>query len=438
MQRENAIQIFTSAIAAVQPAWLLQQHLSLSKDALIIGQHNIPKQTYRHIYIIGAGKAAAAMAVHTEKILGDEIHGGLVTTKNGHTLLTKKITIKEAAHPVPDEKGVEAVAQTLQLLKKATKDDIIICLISGGASALWCDVPPGITLREVQATFDQLLRSGAAIHEMNAVRKHLSGIKGGQLIRHCNKARVYSMIISDVPGDDLAVIASGPTVADASTFQEAHDILSKYHLYPSLPQSIRAHIEKGRQGIIAETPKPGDPLFNNTVNNIIGKNEAALLAAAQQAEALGYQTQILPQVVGDAEEAAKKLVALALEHKGNKPVCILQGGETTVKVTGQGKGGRNQHFALAALNEIKNLPAEKDPANIVILSGGTDGTDGPTDAAGAVVSQHTLTLANQKGLNIETYLKEQDAYNFLEQTDGLLKTGPTQTNVMDIMMALVQ
>jgi glycerate 2-kinase len=434
-ERQKAIHIFTAAVAAVQPAQLLQQHLAATNSGLLISGIDIPKNTFNKLYIIGAGKAAAAMAVEAEKILGDYLSAGLVTTKYGHSLPTQTITIKEAAHPVPDENGVEAVAQTLQLLKQVTQEDIVICLISGGASALWCDVPPGISLTEVQATFDQLIRSGANISEINAVRKHLSGIKGGQLVRHCNGARVWALIISDVPGDDLSVIASGPTVADSSTYQDAYNILSTYRLWPGLPQSVRAHIEQGIQGTIAETPKPGDPLFDKVTNTIIGNNQLALQAAAQQAAALGYHTQVLiPLITGDATAAAKQLVAQALTYKGNKPVCILQGGETTVQVTGHGKGGRNQHFVLAALYELNKLSNEKE--DMIILSGGTDGSDGPTDAAGGVVDTTTLAMAAQQQLNIEAYLKDHDAYHFLQQTGSLLFTGPTQTNVMDIMMAI--
>jgi glycerate 2-kinase len=439
MQRNHAVEIFKSATAAVQPAQLLQEHLAVTKDALVIGGHQVPKQAIRHLYVVGAGKAAAAMAVETEKILGDHIREGLVTTKYDHALPTRIIKILEAAHPVPDEKGVLAVSNTVELLKKATKNDLVLCLISGGASALWCDVPAGMTLQEVQTTFDQLIKSGAAIHEINTVRKHLSGIKGGQLIRHCGEAKVFSLLISDVTGDDLEVIASGPTVADPSTFQDAHGILLKYNLWPVLPQSIRLHIKKGMQGSITETPKPDDPLFSNTINRIIGNNQVAVMAAARKAQDLGYHTHVVPQLItGEAESEAKKLVSFACTYQGDKPLCILQGGETTVRVSGKGKGGRNQHFVLAALTELNKRNHEDEWNKITILSGGTDGTDGPTDAAGAVGDQEVLNLALQKNLSLEAYLKNQDAYHFFEQTNGLLITGPTQTNVMDIMIALVK
>lgn len=439
MKRENITKIFKTAIARVQPAHLLQQQLAVKENALLIGGQLIEKHTFDHIYIIGSGKATAAMAAATETILGHLVREGLVVTKYGHSLHTVKIRILEAAHPVPDKNGVEAVTQTLQLLEKVTKRDIVICLISGGASALWCDVPFGITLPEVQATFDQLIRSGASIHEVNTVRKHLSGIKGGQLVRHCHGARVFSLIISDVPGDDLEVIASGPTVADTCTFQDAQAILSHYNLLPLLPQSVQQHIEKGCKGMSAETPKPGDPVFKNTVNKIIGNNRMAVDAATKQATEMGYHTYVMPALItGDVEAEAKKLVALALHYRGKKPACIIQGGETTVKVTGRGKGGRNQHFALAALNELNKTQGKSGLNDICILSGGTDGTDGPTDAAGAVIDKETLHLAAQKNLDIEAYLREQDAWHFLKQTDSLLITGPTQTNVMDIMIAIVQ
>ncbi|AXY77343.1 glycerate kinase [Paraflavitalea soli] len=438
MQREKAVQIFQSAIESVQPAHLMQEHLVYHQGVLTICGQSIPREAFRQVYVIGAGKAAAAMATETEKILGDLISDGLITTKYGHALPTQKIKIREAAHPVPDEKCVAAVAETLQLLEKVTDQDIVICLISGGASALWCDIPPGATLSEVQTTFDLLIRSGAAIHEINTVRKHLSGIKGGQLIRHCRDAKVFSLIISDVPGDDLAVIASGPTVADTSTFQDAHAILAKYNLLKRLPQSVQKHMEQGRNGLIPDTPKSGDPLFQHTSNTVIGSNRVAVDAAAKKAKALGYQTHIISSLItGDAGKEATKLVNTAIQYKGEKPACIIQGGETTVQVTGGGKGGRNQHFALTALYELSKCD-KSTAGNITILSGGTDGTDGPTDATGAVVDEETVHQAAQKNLDITTYLNNHNAYPFLELTGSLVITGPTQTNVMDIMIALIQ
>ena len=401
----------------------------------MISGHALP--AVRNLYIIGAGKAAAAMAAVTEALLGDRISAGVVVTKYGHSLPVERLKILEAAHPAPDKKSVQAVSRTLELLREATGEDVVLCLISGGASALWCDTPPGITLAEVQATFDQLVRCGASISEVNTVRKHLSGIKGGQLIRYCGGARVFSLVISDVPGDALDVIASGPTVADPSTFEDAWSVLVQYELTGLLPSPVVEHIHKGCRGVVPETPKPGDPIFRNCVSRVIGSNRVAVLAAEREARALGYFTQVVPGLVtGDAEAEARKLVAYAAGYKGEEPLCIIQGGETTVKVTGGGKGGRNQHFALAALKALQN---EEEPIsrNITILSGGTDGTDGPTDAAGGVADRHTQQVAAEKHLHPDRYLENHDAYHFLQQTGSLLMTGPTQTNVMDLMIALV-
>lgn len=437
-ETEDALQIFLSAVAAVHPAQLIPQHLRVSESALHICGLEIPKHSFQHIYIIGAGKASAAMAVAAENILGNLITDGLVTTKYGHGLPLKKLRIQEAAHPVPDEQCVQAVVATIQLLRKATVHDLVICLISGGASALWCDVPAGISLQEAQATFSLLLQSGAGIGEINIVRKHLSAIKGGQLVRHCNGARVFSLIISDVPGDNLEVIASGPTVADGSTFSEAFDILSKYKLLDKLPAGILQHLKNGLQGKQEETPKPGDELFHNTINTIIGTNRIALMAAEEKARQLGYHTLVIAeQATADAAIIAKGLVALALANSDHPKLCVLQGGETTVQVTGQGKGGRNQHIALAALCELNLQQSKKPVQGITIFSGGTDGTDGPTDAAGAVANIAVLDAAVRKNLSPQQYLEQHDAYNFFLQAGGLIITGPTQTNVMDIMMALV-
>jgi glycerate-2-kinase len=436
MTRQHATQIFSAAITAVQPATLLPQYLSVNDGVITLGEQRLMRSSFQNLYVVGAGKASAAMAVATEQILGDLITDGLVTTKYGHSLPCERIRIMESAHPVPDENGVQAVKQTLALLNQATSDDLVICLISGGASALWCDVPPGVTLPDVQVTFDLLIRSGAAIDEINTVRKHLSAVKGGQLIRQCGGARVVTFLISDVPSNDLDVIASGPTVADASTFQDAYAILSAYGLISQLPEHIGKHLDKGLTGQIPDTPKPGDPLFARTASTVIGSNQIAVLAAANEAKALGYQTQVVPELVtGDAVAEAQQLVRRAIQYQGNKPLCIIQGGETTVNVTGSGKGGRNQHFVLAALNELAHLaPSQR---SLTILSGGTDGTDGPTDATGALVDGDTLILAQQKQLSIDSYLSNQDAYHFFNQTDSLLITGPTQTNVMDIMLAII-
>lgn len=435
MSRQHAIEIFNAAVSAVHPSQLLRKSLYVDEDSLIVAGKAIHRSSFNNLYVIGAGKASAAMSIEVENILGPLITASLVTTKYKHALPTARIKIVEAAHPVPDHNCVIAVNDTLELLKKTTSDDVVICLLSGGASALWCDVPNGATVEDVQSVFNFLIKSGAGIDEINVVRKHLSGIKGGQLIRHCNGASVFTLIISDVPGDDLSTIASGPTVPDDSTFTNAYSVLSKYRLLSKLPRSILVHIERGTKGLIPETPKPGDPIFTNSFNKIIGSNSIALQAAADKAAELGYNVNKIDRVItGDAAGEAKTFVSLAAKYDGNKPLCILQGGETTVKVTGSGKGGRNQHFALVALHELSKQSSTK---KITILSAGTDGTDGPTDAAGAVINNETPGIAAAKNLSIGKYLGNHDAYHFFEKTGNLVKPGPTQTNVMDIMMALV-
>ncbi|MGZ8511783.1 MAG: glycerate kinase type-2 family protein, partial [Chitinophagaceae bacterium] len=276
IEQQHAVEIFNTAVEAVQPAQLLPSRIFVEQGTLTIFDHRFPAGSVQNIYVIGAGKASAAMAVETEKILGTLLKSGIVTTKYKHALLCKKIKILEASHPVPDQSCINAIDETLEFLKQVTENDLLICLLSGGASALWCDLVPGITLKEMQTTFDSLIKSGAAIHEINVIRKHLSNIKGGQLIRHCNGATVFSLIISDVPGDNLDIIASGPTVGDDSTFSEAYAILSKYGLLSQLPHSIHLHFEKGLKGLVTETPKQSDSLFRRTINRIIGTNKLAI------------------------------------------------------------------------------------------------------------------------------------------------------------------
>lgn len=436
--KQDAFQIFNAAIASVQPAQLLPWYLAVDNNNMTIADQVIPFHSFQNIYIIGAGKASAAMAVATENIIGDYITRGLIITKYNHALPCKKIKVTEGAHPVPDENCVNAVKQTIQLLQQVTAKDIVLCLISGGASALWCDVPVGLTLAEVQTTFDKLIKSGATIGEINTVRKHLSSVKGGQLIKHCNGARVFAFIISDVPGDDISVIASGPTVGDASTFNDAFAVLAKYDFFHQLPNNIQTYINKGLEGSVADTPKSNDPLFQFTTNFIIGSNATAIRAAAKQAATLGFVVCVNDKLItGGCEEEAKKFSNNALAYIGEKPVCFIQGGETILKVTGSGKGGRNQHFVLSSLYELCKEQHFNNNTNILVLSGGTDGTDGPTDATGAIADINTCQFAEEKHLSIEDYLHNHDAYHFFEQTNGLIITGATQTNVMDIMLAIV-
>lgn len=436
--KEKAIQIFEAAVAAVQPKRLMPAYLFIDQNRLHILDRHFFLHELPNIYIIGAGKASAAMAATAEAILGDFITAGMVVTKYGHVLPLQKITCMEAAHPVPDEAGIEATEKTIKLLQQAGKNDIVICLISGGASSLWIDIPDDATLFDVQATFNILLQCGATIEEINTIRKHLSAIKGGQLLQHAPKANWFTFIISDVPGDDLSVIASGPTVADNSSFADVKNIVEKYALGNQLPASILKHINDGVKGWVNETPKPGDTIFKHVQNKIIGNNSIALQAAEKKAKEFGYHIALVDgNMKGDVAIVGEKIMNRCKKYSGKKPACILFGGETTVKVTGKGKGGRNQQLALSVLVQL----AQKEDSNLnyqlTLLSAGTDGTDGPTDAAGAITNKEIMRLTQEKKLDAHRYLDDNDAYHFFEQTGGLVKTGATQTNVMDLVVVLI-
>jgi len=436
--RNNAIKIFKAAVAAVHPEKLVPAHLFIQDDSLHIFYQQFLLTKLPDIYVIGAGKASAAMAKAVEDILGKKITAGLVIAKNDHSLPLKNIVCIEAAHPVPNEQGLAATAATIQLLKQVKENDIIICLISGGASSLWIDAPPGASITDVQQTFELLLKSGASIDEVNTIRKHLSSIKGGQLLRHAPKANWFSLIISDVPGDDLSVIASGPTVPDHTTFEDVNGLLQQYNLRSQLPPSILQHFENTNKILTAETPKSGDPIFKQVVNTIIGSNAIALETAAATAKELGYHIAFInPGLTGDAATVGRELIHTAKKYSGTKPACFLSGGETTVTVTGKGKGGRNQHLVLSALLELEAMADQKFSNTITFLSAGTDGTDGPTDAAGAIADGETLSMVYKKQLDAQHYFEDNDSYHFFEQTGSLIITGATQTNVMDLVVVIV-
>jgi hydroxypyruvate reductase len=436
--RKKAIQIFEAAVAAVQPVQLIPAHLFIKVNQLHILDQPFLLHELPNIYIIGAGKASAAMAATTEAILGNFITAGIVVTKYGHALPLQKITCIEAAHPVPDEAGIEATKKTIQLLQQAGNNDIIICLISGGCSSLWIDIPDGATLNDVQKTFNLLLQCGANIEEINTIRKHLSAIKGGQLLQHAPKANWFTFIISDVPGDELSVIASGPTVADNSRFADVKNIVEKYALGNQLPASILKHINDGVNRLVSETPKPGDTIFKQVQNKIIGNNGIALQAAEEKAKEFGYQILLVDEnMKGDAATFGKEIMNRCKQYSGNKPACILFGGETTVKVTGKGRGGRNQQLVLSALIELHKKEKTNLNLQLIILSAGTDGTDGPTDAAGAIADKEIVRIALENKLDAQHFLADNDAYHFFEQTGGLVKTGATQTNVMDVVVVLI-
>ena len=436
--RNDAFKIFSAAVRAVQPQYLLPKHMRWQNNQLRLGEQLFDQHNINKLFIIGAGKASAAMAREAEIVLGNRINAGVIVTKYDHAFKLKTIECIEAGHPVPDENSLLAGRETIRLLKSAGEKDVVVALISGGASALLVDCAPGVLLPELQIVFNKLLQSGATIEEMNTVRKHLSaGIKGGQLLRTAAPATVISFILSDVIGDPLDIIASGPTVADRSTFAEAWDIVRKYQLTEKLPVSIIRWLQQGLTKQIPDTPKPGDPIFNKSHNYLIGTNRIALEAAATMAKDLHYTPVIITdELKGEAKDKAKELVLQAQQYKGPRPACLLLGGETTVTINNPGKGGRNQEFALAALVELQKAFPNSEGMPVV-LSAGTDGTDGPTDAAGAVVDAAVIKLAAQRKLIAEDYLTQNDSYNFFHQSGGHVITGPTQTNVMDIVVVLI-
>ena len=377
------------------------------------------------------------MAKAVERVLGSQISGGLINVKYGHTAKLKRIELNQCGHPDPDEAGVRGAAQIAAIAGQAGERDLVICVISGGASALLPAPAAPVTLAEKQAITRLLLHCGAVIGEINAVRKHISSIKGGQLARLAFPATVISLLLSDVIGDSLDVIGSGPTVADASTFADAQTVLRKYGIDRKAPAAVRERIERGVGGEIPETPKPGDPALSRTQNLVVGSNILAVTAAAAKARELGLRTMVLSTFIeGETRDVARMHAAIARQARVygqpvRGPACIITGGETTVTIRGDGKGGRNQEFALAAAIDLDGLD------DVLILSGGTDGTDGPTDAAGALADGRTCQRAAKLGLSAKEYLANNDSYHFFEPLGDLLITGPTNTNVMDVRLILI-
>jgi len=393
---------------------------------------------FQNIFVIGAGKASARMAAAIEKVPRLRIAGGLLNVKYGHTARLRRVELNECGHPVPDENGVAGARRIAGIAQAAGPHDLVICLISGGASALLSLPADGISLADKQATTKALLASGADIHELNTVRKHLSAIKGGQLARMASPASVLTLLLSDVVGDELDVIGSGPTVPDRSTFVEALEIVKRYGLTRRLPKAVRRRLERGAAGRIEETPKPGDAAFARTKNVIVGTNRGAVNAAAKAARALGFRTVVLSTMIeGEARTIALVHAAIAREIRASgqpvkAPACVISGGETTVTLSKEhGLGGRNQEFVLAAVREIDGLK------NVVMLAAGTDGTDGPTDAAGAIADGRTIARAAAARLDSRAMLARNDSYHFFESLSDLIRTGPTGTNVADVHILLV-
>lgn len=436
--RHDAIAIFRAALKAADPMQAVRRFLRREGGTLIAGSKRYPLARFERVFVLGAGKAAASMASAVESVLGARVTGGLVVTKYGHGLPLKRIAVAEAGHPVPDEAGVEGAARLAAMADQAGANDLVLMLISGGASALTPSPVPPITLAEKQATTKLLLACGANIHEMNTVRKHLSGFKGGQLARRAAPATLITLMLSDVIGDPMDVIGSGPAVPDPSTFAAAAAILDKYELRERVPATVRARIEDGVAGKAGETPKPGDDAFRRAQNLLVGSNKLAVDAAAAKARDLGYRPLVLSTFIeGETRDIARMHAAIVREIRANgrparPPVCLISGGETTVTLRGDGLGGRNQEFVLAAAIDLAGLDG------VTVLSAGTDGTDGPTDAAGALADGSTVERAEARKLSPAGYLTRNDSYRFFEQLGDLLRTGPTRTNVNDVRLFLVR
>jgi glycerate 2-kinase len=441
--RSEAEKIFHAALSRVDPYEAVKRFIQVQGRELLLGQEDRPDKVlsleeFNRVSLVGGGKATARMAKAVEDLLGKRIVAGVVNVKYGFTEALSRTEIVEAGHPLPDRNGVAGTKRILDILRAAEEKDLVFSLISGGGSALLVQPVDGITLEEKQAVTRSLLACGASIDEINAVRKHISFSKGGQLARAAYPATTLNLMLSDVVGDRADVIASGPFVPDTSTFEEAWSVLEKYRL-GNVPPAVRDYLQKGMAGKAPETPKAGNPIFDRVTHLIIGSNISALEAASQEAERMGYASLILSSMVeGETREVARVHTAIAKEVlKSGRPlpppVCIISGGETTVTIKGKGLGGRNQEFCLASVLDLEGLPQR-----VVLLSGGTDGNDGPTDAAGAIVDPATARRAREQGLSASEYLERNDAYHFFQKAGGLLMTGPTKTNVMDVRIILVK
>jgi glycerate 2-kinase len=435
--REFAEQIFMAGVRRVLPEKLITDLMKLEGSLLKIGEHKLELGSLRNIYVIGAGKASAAMGHYVETILGNRITGGHIVVKYGSSCKLKRIIVTEAGHPVPDSNGFKATEEIIRISEKASENDLVICLISGGGSALMADLPEGLLPEELYIVNNLLIRCGATINEINCVRKHLSRVKGGQLTRIVHPAQLVTIIISDVVGNPLEVIASGPTLPDSSTFSDAIKIIEKYNLAADITSGVMNYLKDGSLGNHPETPKPGDPMFSGTLNILAGTNQLAINAAKSQASVLGFKTYIIDaEMHGDVENICESVLNTAMSFKNNKeipkPVCLLYGGETTIKVDREGVGGRNQHLALSAAIRLRDIPF------ITLFSAGTDGSDGPTDAAGAVVDSDTFLRALSLNEDPEKYIYEYNSYNFFKRVGGHIVTGPTFTNVMDMVIILIE
>ncbi|NNE45299.1 MAG: glycerate kinase [Rhodothermales bacterium] len=423
----DAREIVSAAISGASPSVLLER--AIREGALAsVDQHE-------RVLALACGKASMPMASTLMSVIGESVHAGLVTVPDDGAISgsLSPLEVMVSSHPVPDDRSEAAGRRALELAHGVREEDLLIVLLSGGASALWSVPADGLTLEHLQQSVTTLLRSGADIEEMNTVRKHISAIKGGRLAAAAAPGSVVTLMISDVAGDDPSTIGSGPTVPDSTTYADALHVLERRGGRSAYPNAVVAHLDAGARGKNEESPGPGDDVFRSTEARVIGSNADALEAAAKKASELEYETVIAPRpVTGEASDVGRRLAQQLMDTPARRPTCLIWGGESTVKVTGTGRGGRNQEMALAAVIELSGCAR---PA--VLLSAGTDGVDGPTDAAGAVASSRTHMHAKRLGLDAAAFLANNDSNSFFEAAGGLIKTGPTQTNVMDVQIGLI-
>lgn len=437
--RRLVLESFECAVDSVNPKTIVKRWVSIVESLLKVGDNSYNLDLFEHIFVIGGGKAGGPMAEALEELLGSQITKGIVNVPHGSHYETKIVELHGASHPLPDASSVEGTKMILDIADKAGESDLIVCLISGGGSSLMCYPREGITLVEKKELNSALIKSGATIKEINCVRKHLSNFKGGWLAKRAYPATIVNIILSDVVGDPLDTIASGPTVPDETTFTDAKSVLEKYDLWTNLPASIKRILIDGEKGLIQETPKVNDKAFGKVHNFVIGNNRTASTAAFDYLRSQGLNTALLTCTLeGEAKFAGRLLSSIANEIlvSGNpvpKPAAIVVGGETTVKVLGDGLGGRNQELALAAALSIRRDPK----SNVVIASLGTDGIDGPTDAAGAIADVNTCSKASEMGIRPENFLLKNDSYHFFSELRDLIFTGKTGTNVNDISLIVV-
>lgn len=439
-RRQHILPVLEAALDAVDPVQATRQALQREDERLRVGDTIYNLARFRQVYLIGFGKAAVPMARAVAETLGPRLTEGMLVTKYGHVAqadsLPPQVTVMEAGHPVPDEAGTQAAQRVARLAQQASADDLVLCLISGGGSALLTLPAEGLTLADLQETTAALLRCGATIDEINTLRKHLSQVKGGQLARLAAPATLVSLVLSDVVGSPLDVIASGPTVPDSSTWADARAVVRKYGLEAELPRPVRERLQAGLSGRIPDTPKADDPAFARTQTVVVADNALAAQAAQDQARQLGFNAVVLSTFVeGEAREVARVLVALGREMVVHRrplvpPACLILGGETTVTLDDHGQGGRNQELALAASLGLARVP---EGVQLVVAALATDGTDGPTDAAGGLVDHTTVARGQARGLDAARHLAYHDAYPFLQAVGDLLVSGPTQTNVNDLL-----